>query len=553
MSLLARLHERLSPLGNARARGDGGPIDRAAARARLPLDRRFLAGVGAFEGLGTLGASVAAAAPAADGLRVLVVGLRGIPDHTAYEAVIAQALRMRGADVTFAGCGGGQPVCEIGWSRRAAPRPCDRCAWHVREVAGRSGLPLLMLGDALPWGSDGRAAPQRAADPDDEALARSHISAAWFQRSSRPLQERDGTAVVHDFAIAAAGAREAWRRVLDDVRPDVVFAMNGLFAAERMLRAEAADRGLRAPTYEIAPRSGSLVFSQDAPAPDYDNDEAWAQVGDRPLSGGQRERVQGLLDDRARGVGAHERYFDAPEERADALRAQLGIPAGGRVVSVFTNLSWDSATIDKDLGFDSMFAWVCEAVAAAAQAPGTTLVVRVHPAETRWESRESTEAFVRDRFPRLPENVRFVGPDTPLSSYALLDLSDLVCVYTTTVGLEAATRGLRVAVAGLTHYRARGFTHDVAGPEELATLIRGAARGPLTDHERDLALRYAYTFFYRCSIPFPLVRVESGRVSSVPTAAAEIAPGAEPRLDWVCDRILDGGSFVLPDELAGLP
>ena len=188
---------------------------------------------------------------------------------------------------------------------------------------------------------------------------------------------------------------------------------------------------------------------------------------------------------------------------------------------------------------------------AAAGAPETTLVVRVHPAETRWHSRESTEAYVRARFPQLPANVRFIGPDRALSTYALLELSHLVCVYTTTVGLEAATRGLRVAVAGRTHYAARGFTDDVAGPGELAALIQGASRGPLPAKQRDLALRYAYTFFFRCSIPFALVRSVGGRVRQAPASAAEIAPGVDERLDWICDRILDGGSFVLPDALAG--
>ena len=553
MSSLEALRAKLSPVGNARSRGDRGTLDHVAGLARRPLDRAFLRRAGALDDLASLGGSVVASAPAPTGPRVLLLGLRGHPDHNAYEAVIAQGLRMRGAEVVMVRCGGGQPVCEMGWSRRAHPRPCDRCAWHAGEVAQRSELPWRSLGDDLPWGTDGRRAPvddAAALTGSLDAHALSHVSLVWFQRSSNPAAEADGAEASRDFAISVAGMEQAARRLLDDVKPDIVFGMNGLFAAERVIREVALERGVRAPTYEIAPRSGALVFSQESPAPNYDNDFAWERSRDRPLTDAQRAAVQGLLDDRARGVGAHERYFEQQEERVDALREQLTIPPGDRVVSLFTNLSWDSATLDKDVGFGSMFDWVLSVVESAADAHGVTLVVRVHPAETRWLSRESTEAIVRERFGALPANVRFIGPDRALSSYALLELSDLVCTYTTTVGLEAATRGVPVAVAGETHYRARGFTHDVAGPDELRGLIHDGAP-LLTDAERDLALRYAFTFFYRCSIPFPLVRVDTGHVRSVPTDASQVAPGADQSLDWVCGRILDGEPFVLPDELAG--
>ena len=46
--------------------------------------------------------------------------------------------------------------------------------------------------------------------------------------------------------------------------------------------------------------------------------------------------------------------------------------------------------------------------------------------------------------------------------------------YTTTVGLEAAVRGIPVAVAGETHYRGRGFTSDIA----VARGSRARARRP---------------------------------------------------------------------------
>jgi hypothetical protein len=135
-----------------------------------------------------------------------------------------------------------------------------------------------------------------------------------------------------------------------------------------------------------------------------------------------------------------------------------------------------------------------------------------------------------------------------------MDSSDLVLTYTSTVGLEAAVRGIRVAVCGEAHYRGKGFTTDVEGPEHLDALLSGEA-DEATDTSR--AVRYAFMFFHRLCIPFPAVRAKSAGLSAldadalehIPTSAGEVAPGADPYVDFVCERILTGGAFVLPEPL----
>ena len=66
----------------------------------------------------------------------------------------------------------------------------------------------------------------------------------------------------------------------------------------------------------------------------------------------------------------------------------------------------------------------------------------------------------------------------------------------------------------------------------------------------DLARRYAFAFFFRLMIPFAHVRGEGGRLVRVPTSADELVRGRDPYLDFVCERILDGGEFYLPSRLA---
>jgi hypothetical protein len=281
----------------------------------------------------------------------------------------------------------------------------------------------------------------------------------------------------------------------------------------------------------------------------FDTDEMWSSTRDRPLTGEQDATLQRLLEERAAGVGAHETYFDDVEEDHDALRAQMGIAPGQRVVSLFTNVTWDSAVLRRHVSYPSMLAWVESAVRIAADLPDAVLVVRVHPADGKWGSRDRPEDAIARAVGELPSNVRFVGADQAVSSYTLMEMSDTILAYATTVGLEASARGKPVVVAGATHYRGRGFTWDIEGDDELRAAMADPALA-MTDEQHVLARRYAFGFFFRWMVPFLPVQIDGARVRAAATDAAALEPGRDPYLDFVCDRILDGGPFVLPDELA---
>jgi hypothetical protein len=549
--LFARQLRGLGGKGNLKP----GVLDRMLARVRRPLDRAFERNALALDSLAALSADVSAGPIAGSdvareaGPRILVASLRGWSSHNAYELAIAQALRLRGAEVALLTCGGGMPACELGWARRAYPRPCDRCGWLTDQVVEVAGLRHYRLGDLLPWGEDARGAPaEPIGDSTMSPRDASAISVAWLLKATQLDRIPGAPEVASDFAVAASGVARAAETVFERFEPDVVFLLNGLFGAERVIRELALDRGVRAPTYEIAPRGGALVLSQHAAAPDYDVDQLWAAVRDRPLSDRQRSEVIALLADRAQGVGAHESYYDRPEDDPDELRRRLDLNGHERVASLFTNVTWDSATIGHDIGFASMFDWVEQAVRLAGR-QDLVLVVRIHPAEGRWGTREEVQDVILSRLGEIPANIRFVSAEDALSSYALLDISDLLLTYTTTVGLEAAVRGKHVAVAGDTHYRGRGFTTDIAGPDDLARVLR-LESAPLPTQNVELAIRYAHMFFFRAMIPFPLIDAQDGKVRRFPQRASELAPGADPYLDWICERILDGGQFGLPDELA---
>jgi hypothetical protein len=502
--------------------------------------------------LEALGAGVAARVPdEGPGPRVLVVSLRAWVVHSGYESLIAQALRLRGSTPALLTCGGGLPICEVGWGRRIAPRPCDRCAHFTARVATASRMEHFRLSDELAWPPDPARAPaaQPVVDLRLDSLGLVDHSVAWVARSFDPASDPDASEIAGDFRVTEAAVEQAAERIIDRFAPDVIVSVNGLFAAERVITEVARRRNIRVCSYELAPRAGALLFSQTAPSVHFDTDDMWRLTRDRPLTPEQDQTLGRLLEDRASGVGAHESYFDTLEENHDALRETLGIAPGQRIVSLFTNVTWDSAVLRQHVGYASMLEWVESAVRFARDLPEIALVIRVHPADGKWGSRDEPQKAIARAVGELPPNVHFVGAEQPLSSYALLDISDTILAYATTVGLEAAARGKPVVVAGATHYRGRGFTRDIEGDDELLAAMTDP-KPAMTDEQRTLARRYAFGFFFRWMVPFPPLEAGAGRVQSVTTDAAELERGRDPYLDFVCDRIIDGGPFILPDDLA---
>jgi hypothetical protein len=539
---------RLMRLGSALAR-ESRPVDHVVSPLRRPLDRAWYRHSGRLRELERLGASVSRIAPPASGPRVLVLSLRMWTHHTAYESVIGHALRLRGADVAMLTCGGGQPICEVGWGRRNAPRPCDRCAYFTDRVAARGLFPHLRLADEFPWGAAPGRAPGEQPEPRLANAEAAHASAAWFTKSGDPEHASDGPAVIKDFEVAVAGVEDAFARILDRFRPDIVFALNGLFAAEHAVRNVADRRGVRVVTYEIAPRKDALVFAQPGVAPDMEMNGLADEQLARPLTKAETEAVDELLRTRVTGASAHEKYFENQAGHdGETVRATLGLPRETRIVSAFTNLSWDTALVGKDLAFESQFDWLARAVDIVGRRDDTTLVIRVHPAESRWGTAQPVAAELPALLGALPRNVIVVPPTEPLSSYGLVETSDLVLCYTTTVALEAAVRGRRVAVGGITHYRGRGFTLDVGSREELGRTI--ADPPAMSADQVELARRYAFAFFFRRMIPFLLVHDVGGRLGELPESGDALLPGKDRYLDFVCDRIVDGGDFFLPPALA---
>jgi hypothetical protein len=485
------------------------------------------------------------------GRRVLFVTPRDWAAHVQYESVIAQALRLRGADVRFLNCGGGLEICDRANTHEAPPMPCRTCDRYVRTSIEAHGFPRNSMRSY--WG----AAPHDPGDwPELDAMGQSelqHVTVGdidlgslvdkpvrWFLLAANVEEDPLGTRVRRRFLRSGRRILNAVEQALDEHQPDVVVVLNGLFLFESITWALCRSRGIDVVTYERAFRKETLVFSRRAPAGFYDFSDAWGESS-RDLTPEEGAEIDNYLAVRRSG-----RAFDQHWGPGDEPEVGTG---AGRLVTLFTNVTWDTAVLGRHCAFPDIQAWLDAAIHAFRDRPDHRLVIRVHPSEIHLPgraSRDSLAAYIARTHPDLPTNVQVIGPADPVSSYALMAASDLGLVYTSTVGLELSVSGVPTIVAGDTHYRAKGFTIDVNSPEEFL----GALDAALTDStfgipDVESARRYAHFFFFRAPLPAPgVVEPLPGLARLTVRDLDELAPGASESLDRICDGILLGKPFV---------
>lgn len=506
-------------------------------------------------------------APRGASPRILFFTFRGWTNHVLYDALIAHALRWRGADVRFFTCGGRLPICDISSYTVAPPMPCDFCAPYVERVLSSLQLSCQRMRDFISPIEQTEIRRQVLALPPDayeefefEGLPIGQLvkpSVQWFLLRGSIGTDRLSQQTYREFLVSGSIMARVAQRLLDSVKPDIIYLMNGLFFAEHILIALARQRTIPFITHEGGFFPDSQVFVWNGIAPYYESiDAVWPTYALRPLTDSEEHRLEAYLDDRQRGKRDVKAYYPRMTSEAQAVFRQLRFDPTKTLITLFTNINWDTATFARPAAFPDMFDWIEATIRHFAVRPDIQLVIRVHPGEVRLpflEPAEKAQEVIRQRFPDLPGNIRVIPPDSEISSYTLMDLSRLGLVYTSTVGMEMALRGKPVVTAGTGYYSNKGFTFDARTPTEYtAYLNRLNDFGSLDPQWVTLARRYACLFFYRFQLPFPLTTTAKmvGRGIRLNfESLADLHPGSEPFLDLICEAVLDHRPFIYTGPL----
>lgn len=491
--------------------------------------------------------------PPKKGKKALFFTMRGWTTHVVWESVIAKGLQIRGADCVFYTCGSGLPICETVTCHYKFDLPCAECSSYTKEFLKTFNLKYHELRNFVDEKNIKEA--DEIVKKIEENNYRNFVynglnigkyaetSVQWFLCGGKLKDDLRTKKIYREFLRSSILIAKTAERMLDNVKPDLIIMLNGLFFAERIMWETAKAKKIPVVTYERGFIIDTVVFEKKHPVGCFNLDEEWEKYKNVSLTKDENKTLDDYLLDRTKGERSIEQYWPKVEEDKNKIIQFLNIDKNKKVVILFSNILWDTALQDKDTAFANMGEWIIETINYFMKNPDKQLIIRVHPAEVRLIGQETTEKvqdLIYDYFPELPGNVRIIPSESDISSYVLMSLSDTGIVYTSTAGLELALNGVPSVVCGETHYMNKGFTYDVADKNEYFKLLEKAMdTGKIGKEKVELARRYAYLFFFRYSIHFDLVsEKEKGKLILNFNSLNDLLPGKNKSLDRICDYIL---------------
>ncbi len=258
--------------------------------------------------------------------------------------------------------------------------------------------------------------------------------------------------------------------------------------------------------YDRAKTKDHGNFNVNQPSPDWRFDAAWERYRDRTLTDQEKGKVVSYLQQRELQKGDVYAYnFSARAEDISSEKRRLQIPSHRKCVTIFTNLIWDAANVSRDIAFSSAFECAVQTIEYFRSRDDIQVVIRSHPAEKVLGTSERYAHLLTDHFgTNLPNNVTIISPDDNVNSFTVIDLSSVGVVNTSTVGLEMAVLGKPVILISETHYRDKGFTIDVASPDEYFSAIDCALiEAQIPRNQQALAEKYFFMmmFLYQHKLP----------------------------------------------------
>jgi hypothetical protein len=269
-----------------------------------------------------------------------------------------------------------------------------------------------------------------------------------------------------------------------------------------------------------------------------------------PLSAGQDRELAKYLSSRREGLFDWIVFHRARRQDADDIAKQIGLDRSTPIIGLLTNVTWDAQLHYPANAFPNIVEWLVQTCAYFRTRPDLQLLIRVHPAEISGfpPSRQPILRELHKRLPQLSPNITIVGPESDMSTYALMSLCNAAVIYGTKMGVELTSVGLPVIVAGEAWIRNKGLTHDASSPAEYFEILEKLPFAErLSEGQVARARRYAYHFFFNRMIPLPFIAPKAGypiyRLKL--DRLQQLLPGASEGLDTICEGILGQRPFVM--------
>ena len=511
------------------------------------------------------------------GPRVLIATSLGGYDHaTILESTLAVALTLRGANIDILLCDKFLPACQMTKIAKISPgeiskkgqlRICETCLKDGRDIFQPLKLPIHFYSQLISKKEAEYSRKIAYTVPIDKiprfkfkglsvgehALAGTLRYFATGDLKSEPL----GGSVLRRFLDGAMRTIFVIKYLLQKKTYDAVCFHHGIYVPQGIIGEVCRQKGIRIVNWNPAYRKHTFIFSHHN---SYHHTMISEPVGDWEnikLTDTLRGKIISYLKSRQTGLYDWIWFHNKLQTKNSNIYTKIGIDKNKPVIGLLTNVTWDARLHYKSVAFPDMFDWITTTINYFSKRPDIQLVIRIHPAEINGliPSRQPIFPQIKKVFPKLPSNIQLVSADSILSTYAIMEKCNAVIIYNTKTGIELASLGLPIIVAGEAWIRNKGFSLDISSKTEYLKILNKLPLGKkLSKLQKSRALKYAFHFFFRRMIPLPFIESpKKFKFRLNLSSLKKLLPGNYKGLDIICDGILFNRPFIYRAEIYNDP
>jgi hypothetical protein len=439
---------------------------------------------------------------------------------------------------------------RMAWDHRFRP-------WLIRKLLGVGRAEMFVPYSGLFSRSELADLPRQVAAMIETGRFESNSIDLWphiesslvrYYRSTPSLISRfpDYRDALAAFATNALMSVLVARRMLDQMRPDVVITSHGMYAAFGPFVEYVRSRGVRFVTYGLTGMRRNAVSFSTAPIPKMSVDDGYFEAHHQEIDLEEaRQFAVRFMEGRSSGQGdsihrvGQQRPDDAVFERV-AQRLN-----GRRAYGLFPNVMWECESVKL---FNSVFAtreeWFLETVRHFVERADHPLIIRAHPAEksATMMTTDGIETLLRHHFgPGIfdLDHIIFLGPSERVSSYRLMPLLHAGIVHTGTLSLELMYFGVPAIIGGNPAFVSQRFATSFRSKEEyFAALYNLPAVKARQEMHRELLIKYVHYYlnieFISLDVFNSLFAFDSGEPEPAPESIV-----ADQRMQFIAQTILD--------------
>ncbi len=490
--------------------------------------------------------------------------LTGISLNAAFSYLTACGLQVADVPVVYFACQAGMSRCVLGtnWQDPSQPPPCSACISQSRRLFAHAPTVdftyqedeiLRKSVEKLGVSELSKFIYQSPQEMDVVPLGKLVLpSLRWVNRLHSLPDDEPTRFLFREYILSAWHIAVEFTRFLEQTEPDVVVVFNGVLYPEATVRWLAQQCGLRVITHEVGFKPFSAFFTdQQATAYPIDIPDGYE------LTAEQNASLDEYLEQRFKGnfTMAGIQFWPEMRQMDDDFIQKAN--QFDQIVSVFTNVIFDTSQIHANSVFTSMFAWLDLVDEIINDHPETLFVIRAHPDELRKgkQSRESVPEWIIRKEIDKYKNVIFVNPNEYLSSYDLIQRSKFVMVYNSSIGLEAALMGEAVLCGGKARYTQYETVFFPASPEQYRSkaeqFISTDKIIEIPEEYLHNARRFMYFQLFKASLPFDEFLEEhtrSGYVRLKPISWRQLKTENSPTMQTLINGIIHDQPFLLGDQ-----